>query len=109
MLKVLQEEFINNTKNFIRVYKYEDLCIDSVSKFRSIFNEFGLRYDEKVRGLHHYLTKNQSQHGDFDYKKTMIRHYVKRNSEIYPDVWKNRLSEKEIQIIYEICDAFDST
>lgn len=81
--------------------RHEDLSIDPVNQFRSIYEKFGLEFTNQSRSK---IIKSSSAHNPTELKKrsnSVRRSDFLRNSKENIYNWKNRLSQGEIDLIKE--------
>ncbi|MFO7890237.1 MAG: sulfotransferase [bacterium] len=77
--------------------KHEDLCNDPVRQFRSLYSRLNLDFSQKTEEKISISSESNNDENTIDKKV----HVLERDSKQLIKDWKNRLTNKEIEYVYE--------
>jgi hypothetical protein len=100
-LNVVQWNQVKQNLN-IRWHRFEDLCADPISQFRTIFDELSLPYSASTEQRHYSLCFGSGE-SPSDYRT----HAVARNSQAMANSWKRQLDREQVAEIRSAWDLFD--
>jgi hypothetical protein len=84
----------------IKIARHEDLSLDPVGEYKSLYESLGLIFDEKVRDT---ILNSSSSENPTELSKKKV-HSVKLDSRANMDNWKKRLSPDEITRIRKMTE-----
>lgn len=85
----------------IKIVRHEDLSLDPVAGYKSLYESLGLTFDEKVRDT---ILNSSSSENPTELSKKKV-HSVKLDSRANMDNWKKRLSAEEITRIRKMTES----
>ena len=85
----------------IKIVRHEDLSLDPVAGYKSLYESLGLTFDEKVRDT---ILNSSSSENPTELSKKKV-HSVKLDSRANMDNWKKRLSPEEITRIRKMTES----
>jgi len=83
-----------------KIVRHEDLSLDPVTGYKSLYESLGLTFDEKVRDT---ILNSSSSENPTELSKKKV-HSVKLDSRANMDNWKKRLSTEEITRIHKMTE-----
>jgi len=84
----------------IEVVRHEDLSLDPVAGYKSLYESLGLTFDEKVRDT---ILNSSSSENPTELSKKKV-HSVKLDSRANMSNWKKRLTPEEITRIRKLTE-----
>jgi hypothetical protein len=85
---------------YLKIVRHEDLSLDPVEGYKSLFESLGLTFDEKVRDT---ILNSSSSENPTELSKKKV-HSVKLDSRANMDNWKKRLTPNEITRIRKLTE-----
>jgi len=79
---------------------FEDLCMDPISRFKSLFKDLGLNYSKEIEMRHSEMCFSKS-------KESYKSHECKRNSVEMANAWRNSINNQSARKIRNILDEFE--
>ena len=83
-----------------KVVRHEDLSLDPVAGYKSLYESLGLTFDEKIKNI---ILNSSSSENPTELSKKKI-HSVKLDSRANMDNWKKRLAPEEITRIRKLTE-----
>jgi hypothetical protein len=99
--------FVNLTCDLhpdFKVVRHEDLSLDPITGYKSLYDSLGLRFTDKVRNT----ILNSSSSENPTEQSTEKRYSVKLDSRANLDNWKKRLTDEEISRVRQIAEPTSS-
>jgi len=84
----------------LKIVRHEDLSLDPVAGYKSLYESLGLTFDEKVRDT---ILNSSSSENPTELSKKKV-HSVKLDSRANMDNWKKRLTPEEITRIRKLTE-----